>query len=253
MPPVFGPSSPSQRRLKSCAGVSGSTSVPSQRASSDTSGPLSASSITTASPELPKTRETRHRSAATRASARSAQTVTPLPAASPSAFTTTAPGCSSSAASTSASVRHRRWRAVGTPAAAMTSLANAFEPSSRAASAPGPKTGIPAWRSASASPATSGASGPITTSPASTPRARSSSASPSSARSGWHEASRAIPGLPGAQCRSSQSGLAASATASACSRPPEPTSRTFTGSLVSGIARRDGPREAHPRARAESR
>ena len=43
--------------------------------------------------------------------------------------------------------RSRRGRAaVGTPAAAMTSLANALEPSSRAASADGPKHGDPAAR-----------------------------------------------------------------------------------------------------------
>ena len=45
----------------------------------------------------------------------------------------------------------------------MTSFANAFEPSSRAAAASGPKTAMPRVRSASARPATSGASGPITT------------------------------------------------------------------------------------------
>ncbi len=48
----------------------------------------------------------------------------------------------------------------------MTSLANAFEPSSRAAAPEGPKQGIPAAVTASATPATSGASGPTTTSPA---------------------------------------------------------------------------------------
>ena len=42
--------------------------------------------------------------------------------------------------------------AVGTPAARRTSLANVFEPSIRAASALGPKTAIPLWRSRSATP-----------------------------------------------------------------------------------------------------
>ena len=42
-------------------------------------------------------------------------------------------------------------------------MQNAFEPSSRAAPASGPKQRTPAARSASATPATSGASGPITT------------------------------------------------------------------------------------------
>ena len=53
--------------------------------------------------------------------------------------------------------------AVGTPAARITSFAKVFEPSIRAASALGPKTAMPAWRSSSATPATSGASGPMTT------------------------------------------------------------------------------------------
>ena len=49
MPPVFGPSSLSPRRLKSCAGCIGSTVVPSVIANSDTSGPSRYSSISTCS------------------------------------------------------------------------------------------------------------------------------------------------------------------------------------------------------------
>ncbi len=45
----------------------------------------------------------------------------------------------------------------------MTSLANALEPSRTAASPDGPKQEMPASRTASATPATSGASGPTTT------------------------------------------------------------------------------------------
>ena len=85
-------------------------------------------------------------------SALSWQTKTPLPAASPSLFTT-------QGALATGSVR-----AVGTPAASMTSLANAFEPSIRAAIAFGPKTAMPPRRRWSATPATSGGSGPMTTS-----------------------------------------------------------------------------------------
>ena len=54
-------------------------------------------------------------------------------------------------------------RAVGTLAAAMTSLANALLPSSCAAAADGPKTRNPLARRTSATPATRGASGPMTT------------------------------------------------------------------------------------------
>jgi hypothetical protein len=46
----------------------------------------------------------------------------------------------------------------------MMRFANAFEPSRAAAALPGPNTGIFLARTASATPATSGASGPITTS-----------------------------------------------------------------------------------------
>ncbi len=55
----------------------------------------------------------------------------------------------------------------------MTSLAKALEPSSRAASALGPKQATPRARTASATPATSGASGPITTRSAASRTARS--------------------------------------------------------------------------------
>ena len=51
--------------------------------------------------------------------------------------------------------------AVGTPAAAITSLAKALDPSSSAAARDGPKQLMPRSRTASATPATSGASGPI--------------------------------------------------------------------------------------------
>ena len=57
--------------------------------------------------------------------------------------------------------------------------------------------------------------------------------SPSSARTGWQRPSDAMPGFPGAACSSESSGLRANAQASACSRPPEPTTRTLTpASLV---------------------
>jgi len=76
------------------------------------------------------------------------------------------------AASTSASVLHVLDAAVGTPAADMTSLANDLEPSIIAAALPGPKHAMPAARTASATPATSGASGPMTTRSAPTLTAR---------------------------------------------------------------------------------
>ena len=53
--------------------------------------------------------------------------------------------------------------AVRTPAAVITSLANDFDPSMRAASFVGPKQAMPAARTVSATPRTSGTSGPMTT------------------------------------------------------------------------------------------
>ena len=142
MPPVFGPSSPSKARLKSCAETSGSAWRPSQIAKSETSGPSRSSSTTTSPPAPCSSRIASSTSTCVR------QTKTPLPAARPSAFTTHGGRAIGSRA------------AAGTPAAAMTSFANAFEPSIRAAAALGPKTRKPNRRRASARPSTSGSSGP---------------------------------------------------------------------------------------------
>ena len=50
IPPVFGPSSPSNARLKSCADTSATASRPSHSANSETSGPSRSSSTTTSPP-----------------------------------------------------------------------------------------------------------------------------------------------------------------------------------------------------------
>ena len=74
----------------------------------------------------------------------------------------------------------------------------------RAAAALGPKTAMPRWRSSSARPATSGASGPTTTrSIAELAGERRRARRGSSARTGWQCARAAMPGLPGAACSSS--------------------------------------------------
>src|SRR5690606_19021687 len=167
--------------------------------------------------------------ACVRAASRSGVTATPLPAASPSAFTTYGGPNSSNADATAAGSWHGRHRAVGTPAAAITSLANDFEPSSRAAAADGPKQWMPLARTASTAPATSGASGPITTRSAPTSTASEATAVGSVGdTSGYSRATAPMPGLPGAATRSVTAGSAASRSASACSRPPEPHSSTRT-------------------------
>src|SRR5690606_10571456 len=94
---------------------------------------------------------------------RSGVTSTPLPAASPSSLTTYGDPVASRAASTPAGSVTGTQLAVGTPAAAITSLAKALEPSIRAAAADGPNTAKPASRSVSDTPATNGTSGPTTT------------------------------------------------------------------------------------------
>ena len=90
-------------------------------------------------------------------------------------------------------------RAVGTPAAAMTSLAKALLPSSRAAAADGPKARTPMARRASQMPATSGAAGPPTPKSARSAAARAATPPTSSMLRGISSASRAMPTLPPAQ------------------------------------------------------
>ena len=116
--------------------------------------------------------------------------------------------------------------AVGIPASVMTCLAKDFEPSIMAASAAGPKQAMPLSRKASATPATSGASGPITTRSGLSLRASRTIWSGTAAVSGWVSASAAMPGLPGAACRLSVSWLRARTMA--CSRPPDPMTRMRT-------------------------
>src|SRR5229473_248961 len=85
---------------------------------------------------------------------------------------------------------------------------------------------MPAASSASTSPNTSGASGPTTTKSIRSRRQNPTSPLMSVAAIATHSASSAMPALPGAQNRLSTSGDAEIAQASACSRPPEPTTST---------------------------
>ena len=153
MPPVFGPSSLLNARLKSCAGDSGITVFPSLKKNSETSSPSRNSST-----RIPMSMNFL---AWASAASRSLVTITPLPAARPSALTTYGAPNSSIAFSTSSRVEHSRAIAVGTPAAAITSFAKLLLPSRAAAFFEGPKTSTPELRSASLTPATSGASGPM--------------------------------------------------------------------------------------------
>src|SRR3954462_7654245 len=110
------------------------------------------------------------------------------------------------------------------PFARHKSLVKPLEPSSCAAAALGPNTGIPAARRASATPATSGASGPITTRSTPLRCANSTTAAALHGSAGTHCAHRPIPGFPGAAINRPQLGDCLSRHASASSRPPEPNS-----------------------------
>ena len=201
-------------------------------ANRETSGPSRYSSTTTAPPA-----RVRHSAAWSRAAWRSSVTTTPFPPASPSSFTTCGAPNWSSAWATSSMVVHTWAIAVGTPASAMTRLAKAFDPSSCAAAPDGPNVAKPASRSASATPATSGASGPITTRSTASSRARRTTSAGSVAATTWLVPTSAVPAFPGAMCRAITAGSAARARARACSRPPEPITRMSTPRRLPGGGR----------------
>src|SRR5437763_230392 len=111
------------------------------------------------------------------------------------------------------------------PFARHRSLVKPLLPSSCAAAALGPNTAIPTSRSASATPATSGASGPMTTRSMRLLPAKLSTAAGSDGSMRTQSAHLAIPGLPGAANSLPQLGDCLRRHASASSRPPEPRSR----------------------------
>nr|CRL68903.1 hypothetical protein CPGR_00186 [Mycolicibacter nonchromogenicus] len=99
----------------------------------------------------------------------------------------------------------------------------------RAASCDGPKQAIPAARTASATPKTKGTSGPITTRSASTSRAKAVTADAEVMSMSRCSATAAVPALPGAITRCSTLGSLRRARSNACSRAPEPITRTRMG------------------------
>src|SRR3954471_6092733 len=113
------------------------------------------------------------------------------------------------------------------PCLAHRSFVKPFEPSSRAGIRFGPNTQKPMVRRLSASPSTKGASGPMTISSIEFFRQKSTVARWSAGSIATIWAWSAIPGLPGAANSLPSRSDCASFQASACSRPPEPSSRTF--------------------------
>ena len=130
----------------------------------ETSGPVRHSSRTTRAPASPNARSSMAARMAASAAAASGATTTPLPAARPSALTTTASPNSPRRTTSMASAAEwqTRYRAVGTPCRDMNTLANALLVSSCAAARVGPNSGRPDAPKRSATPAASGASGPTT-------------------------------------------------------------------------------------------
>ena len=109
----------------------------------------------------------------------------------------------------------------------MKSLEKDLLPSSLAVAALWPKTGIPSSRKASASPATSGTSGPMITRSGRASRAQAASAGTSSTARGRQVPSWPRASLPGAAHSSTGVFPPLSFKAMACSRPPEPIKRIF--------------------------
>ena len=102
IPPVFGPVSPSPAALWSCDDASGTTSLPPTTQMKLASSPARNSSITIRRPASPNARPQSMSSTAASASACDCATTTPLPAASPSALTTSGAACPRTQAAASA-------------------------------------------------------------------------------------------------------------------------------------------------------
>ena len=241
MPPVLGPRSASKMRLWSWAGGRTFTRSPSTSAMTEASGPESRST-TTRAPAAPWIRSTRMDRSAASAVGDVAADHHALAGRRPSAFTTTRPSAARAWASAGPSASKDPWEAVGMPAAAMTSLAKSFDPSRRAAAATRRRRRCPPRRAGRPG------RGPAAP-PAPPPRSRCGSPPPSARaprrrRLQWRtfSATRAVPGLPGAQNTFSASGLWPIFQTRACSRPPPPTTRIripgrYTTSAGSGASR----------------
>src|SRR3990172_1134492 len=118
----------------------------------------------------------------------------------------------------------------------MNCLAKSFELSSCAAARVGPKMRRSALRNASTMPAASGASGPTSVRPTLSRLANSISSGIAPSATFSSPVSAAVPPLPGATKTFCTRGFCASFHASACSRPPEPITKSFTVFPKSGIA-----------------
>src|SRR5687768_14861522 len=218
-------------------------------ANSETSSPCMNSSTSTSAPAGPKRLRSSMSSMALSASPSVLQTITPLPAASPDALTTTGAPKRRAAAFAPATLVWTSARAVGMPSSRSSCLANAFEVSISAAARVGPKIGSPVARKRSTIPASSGASGPTMVRSTARSRARRSRRSMSSTLIGTHSPSSAIPGFPGAAISSSSGSSRVGFHARASSRPPPPMRSTRTRRKIE--ARSEVRGSTRPRVRHE--
>src|SRR5690349_17539051 len=118
----------------------------------------------------------------------------------------------------------------------MNAFAKSLELSSRAASRTGPKMRKPAARNASTMPSASSASGPTIVSPIDSRCANATSVGIVSSGTLTRSGSDAVPALPGATNTFATRGDCATFHASACSRPPPPTTSTFIGRSMPEMA-----------------
>ena len=229
MPPVFGPSSLSNARLWSCAVAQSAASRPSHSANSEISGPVMPSSITQVRPASPNASPDRYAWTASRASPIDSVTMTPLPCGEPVGLhdvqagqrleereRTLLPAGGERAVprgrhgGRNQYVLHPRLRAFERgrrPCAARTRGGRRPPPRRPRRRRAGPRAPRPRGRHRPSLPA----------------RRRRWDRRPRPSR---HSPIAAIPGLPGAHTTSSTCGERAKPHASACSRPPAPTTRT---------------------------
>src|SRR2546430_5639619 len=203
--------------------------TPSTRAWSEHSEPTRHSSIKTRRPASPNRPSLSIASTAACASSTFVATITPLPSASPSALITIGKCDSFRNARAASCFSKIAARAVGMCFARINSFAKIFDHSRRAADFVGPNIRRPSASKKSTMPLANGSSGPTTVRPMRFSFAKAANIGRSLALIATFSPISAVPAFPGAQNTRSTPGDCLSFQASACSRPPLPTTRIFTG------------------------
>ena len=197
MPPVLRPSSLSRAFLWSMEETIGTTTLPSVKLRTETSGPVRNSSMTTLEPEAPNLPSSIISLTASIASSLVCAMITPLPRARPSALMTVGMGAVSRYASALSQSSKTSYAAVGMLYFFMRFFEKILEPSMMAALASGPKHGMPMASSSSTQPRTSGSSIATTAKSMAFSLPNFTMAGMSVAPMPVHTASSAMPPLPG--------------------------------------------------------